>query len=149
MRLSRSSAAWVQGASLIAAVAAITTAIVLESRRPFDRETLEIEADQLRSQSADTVQLVRHAAARRLAPIFVRVHAAQLADKVHAKKTTQDTTTPKPELRAAHAGAQTIARALHEALDALAADERRADLASIDSLSARSNALAEQLAPAR
>ena len=149
MRLSRSSAAWIQGATLIAAVAAITAVVAWEAREPFDRETLKIEVEQLQSHAAETGELVRNANAQRLAPVFTRAHANQLAEKVHAVQSSLHSVAAIADLHQAQVAAEAIAQALEQGLQAIAVDGRSADAAPFDGLAARSKALAEQLAPDR
>jgi hypothetical protein len=82
VRMHSRKSAWVQGATLMAVIAAIALAIGYRLQRPFDRDTLTIQVQQLQSSAAEAQVLADNVRADTLAPGVVRQHAQQLADKV-------------------------------------------------------------------
>ncbi|WP_133479715.1 hypothetical protein [Cognatilysobacter segetis] len=113
-------AARLQGFGLAVATAALAVVLGVRLQRPFDAATLAIPVGELRSQAAEAGLLEREARAGRLAPAFVRRHAAQLAHDVE-------------RVRAGLAGKPAVAP--------LEPGRRRA-LALADALQARTDALA-------
>ncbi|MFL6592525.1 MAG: hypothetical protein ACJ8GK_07440 [Luteimonas sp.] len=114
-------AAWVQGALLVAAIAAIVVALALGVQRPFDRDTLAIQVAQLQSDAAEAQVLVDNARADRLAPGFVRQHAQQMAAKVDTTNGTLEKSA-RPELASYKAQAQQLGASLHAGLALLGRD---------------------------
>ena len=143
-------AAWMQASLLIASIAVLVLVIIVRLQRPFDRDTLAIQVEQLQSQSAEAALLARHAVGDRLAPGFVRQHVRQLDD---AESRVQDTLQSKataPALAVARARAQQSASALHAILQPWSMDAARAaqSIAPLDALTRRLAALDHQIKPA-
>jgi len=147
VRTHSSTAAWVQGALLVAVIAAIAAALVVRLHRPFDRDTLAIQVAQLQSDAAEAQLLVDNARADRLAPGFVRQHAQQMADKV-------DTTNGKlekptlPALSWHKAQAQQLGASLHAALLLLGRDGQARAASGFDATADALDTLHGQLKPA-
>jgi hypothetical protein len=125
VRMHSHQAAWVQGAVLIAAGAAIAAAIFLRLQRPFDRETLALQVSQLQSHAAEADALAAHVRADHLAPGFVRQHAQQLAGKVGSVDHKLHSKPSQANLEASRLRAQQLGAALQEALDALSRNGRQ------------------------
>ncbi len=139
-------AAWVQGALLVAVVAAIALTLAIRLHRPFDRDTLAIQVAQLQSSAAEGQLLVDNARADRLAPGFVRQHAQQMAGKVG----TANDKLQKPAqagLAAQKAQAQKLGAALQQALLSLGGDGTAQRAFDFDRLANALDALDRQLKP--
>ena len=139
-------AAWVQGALLIALVAAIAITLVIRLHRPFDRDTLAIQVAQLQSSAAEGQLLVDNVRADRLAPGFVRQHAQQMAKKVG---TTNDKLQKPAQagLAQQRAQARTLGTALQQALLSLGQDGTPRRSFGFDRMADALDALHGQLKP--
>lgn len=139
-------AVWVQGALLVAVLAAIGITLAIRLHRPFDRDTLAIQVAQLQSNAAEGQLLVDKAHADRLAPGFVRQHAQQMAEKV---ATTNDKL-QKPSqaaLAKQKAQAQALGAALEQALLSLGQEGRPPQVSDFGHLADALDALGKQLKP--
>lgn len=149
MRVHSRQAAWVQGAILIAAGAAIASTVMLRLQRPFDRDTLAIQVSQLLSHAAEAGLLADHVRAGHLAPGFVRQHAQQLAGKVDSVDQKLQSRPSEPGLDSKRMRAQELGAALQAALETLSRDgqrPRRQDL-GFDALAHQFDALHQTLKP--
>jgi hypothetical protein len=114
--------AWTQGALLLAAILSIAIALLWHARRAFDRDTLAIQVGQLESASAEASLLAGNVAADRLAPSFVRQHAAQLAISVERTGDALRSKPSQPALSPALESARAQAAALHGMLQGWSRD---------------------------
>ena len=146
MRTHSSRAAWVQGALLVAVIAAIGMALAVRLHRPFDRDTLAIQVAQLQSDAAEAQVLVDNARADRVAPGFVRQHAQQMADKVDSTNGKLEKSA-LPELSAQKAQAQQLGASLHAALSLLGRDGSARIASGFDTTADALDALHKQLKP--
>ena len=139
-------AAWVQGALLVTVTAAIALTLAFRLHRPFDRDTLSIQVEQLQSNAAEAQLLVDNAHADRLAPGFVRQHAQQMADKVG---TTNDKLQKPAQatVAAQKAQAQKLGSALQQALLSLGQDGSPRRASDFGRLADALDALDKQLKP--
>lgn len=143
-------AAWMQASLFIASVAVTVGILFARLQRPFDRDTLAIQVEQLQSQSAEAALLARNAVGDRLAPGFVRQHVHQLADAGARVEHTLRSKAAAPAAAAALARAQQMASTLHAILQPWSADATRAaqSIDALDELTRRLAALDHQLKPA-
>jgi hypothetical protein len=142
-------AAWIQGFVLVAGAVALATVLVLRSQRPFDRDTLVIPVDELRSQAAEAGLLEQQMRQDHLAPAFVRFHAQQLGRDVGR---TQDQLAHKPApqpLAPLRTQALTLAADLQSRIDRLARDGAlpRAGSLRFDTLAEALDALDHRIKP--
>jgi hypothetical protein len=143
-------AAWLQGAMLVAACAAIALVLFMRLHRPFDRDTLAIQVSQLQSHAAEADLLARNVVADQLAPRFVRQHARQLADKVESVDGKLQSRPAQPGLQDVKASAGELGATLHAALQRLSRNGQQPlrQPFGFDALAARLDALHQQLKPA-
>ena len=114
-------AAWLQGALLLVACAAIAGTLAWRLQRPFDRDTLAIQVGRLQSHAAEAQLLADNMRQDRLAPFFVRQHALQLADRIDDVDGKLDKPA-QPGLAAIRTSAQQLGTALHDRLQWLGRD---------------------------
>ena len=143
-------AAWMQASLLIASIAVLVIVLVIRLQRPFDRDTLAIQVEELQSQSAEAALLARNAMGDRLAPGFVRQHVQQLDDAGGRVWESLHSKPASPDLTAALARAQQLASTLHAILNPWSTDAARAaqSIVPLDDLAQRLAALDHQLKPA-
>lgn len=146
-RESSQQVAWVQGAILIAVCVAIALAVFARLQRPFDRDTLDIQVSQLRSQAAEAQLLADNALADRLSPGFVREHAQQMSEKVDNVNGKLHKAAPA-ELASQLSAARRLGRSLRDALQRLGRDGEAREDYGFDRMAQALDALHRQLKPA-
>jgi hypothetical protein len=92
--------AWRQGTALVCAIALCVTAIVHAHRRPFDSDTLQIQADAVHSQSAEADATMQLAAERVVSPQWEGHHLAQVDEQVSRVQDDLARRAAPPELSA-------------------------------------------------
>src|SRR5437868_12564566 len=112
--MQRTSAATIQGVALGCVLAAITGALIFAHRRPFDADTLKIQAESLQSQAAEFE--ATEALARRgvVSLRWTTNHLGQLQEHVQQSRDTLASKTAPPALEPARAKAQATATLLDE-----------------------------------
>ena len=142
-------AAWLQAALLVAALAVVAAVLFARLQRPFDRDTLVIQVEQLQSQSAEAALLARNAVSDRLAPGFTRQHVRQLADAVDRVDETLQSKSAQSELLMALIAARHTAATLHGTLVSWSNGATQATQAipEFDQIALRLDALDSELKP--
>ena len=142
-------AAWIQGVVLVVAVVALAMTLALRLRRPFDRDTLAIPVDELRSQAAEAGMLEEQLRRDHLAPAFVRFHARQLGHDVGRLRDTLGGKRAEAGLDPLRMQAMALAATLQARLDTLARDGTRPRTAGLqfDTLVDSLDALGRRIKP--
>jgi hypothetical protein len=142
-------AAWIQGIAVVVAVVVLVAVMLPRRDRPFDRDTLALPVDELRSQAAEADLLEQQMRRDHLAPAFVRFHAQQLGRNVGR---TRDGLARKPaarDLDPPRAQALALAAALQSRIDVLGRDGGLPRAASLhfDALADALDALDRRIKP--
>jgi hypothetical protein len=139
-------AAWRQATIATVVSGCVGAAIAYCAMRPFDRETLAIQAGALRSQAAEAALAARLLREDAVTPGFARIHARQLARKVQATASELHAH-PAGMLARARDEAAATARALDAGLRARPPAREPGSEAAWSALSARMDALHARLSP--
>lgn len=138
-----------QAALLLAVLAGVAGVLFARLQRPFDRDTLDIQIEELQSQSAEAALLARNAVADHLAPGFTRRHVRQLADAVNRVDKTLQSRSAQPALSTALTAARQTAATLHATLQSWSTDANQAtqSIPEFEHLAQRLDALGSELKP--
>jgi hypothetical protein len=142
-------AAWVQAGLLVAVCMLIAAVLVVRLHRPFDQDTLAIQVEELQSDAAEAAVLAQNAREDRLAPVFVRRQASQMANKVESVQSKLRSKAAYPPLEPIRNAARQHGASLHAALQAWSSDagSPQADPAGLEAIAQQLDDLKSQLKP--